>query len=178
MCIIKIELYGISGRQVSISPLGKHGISGRRFSIFPLGKRRKASSGAGQKNFFSFKKFFSLQPPTGSLQIHFSKMRPADGVFRPLRWAAKGSAFGIRQSSLPLRSAPWLCATGTRRPFIKGGRKFYIRVYSRCEQRPNSTRRQLPALAAREQVAHYCALPCELRQGLARGVKRLQRWMP
>ena len=41
---------------------------------------------------------------------------------------SKGSAFGIRQSSLPLRSAPWLCATGTRRPFIKGGRKFYVRV--------------------------------------------------
>ena len=27
------------------------------------------------------------------------------------------------KSSLPLRSAPYLCATGTRRPFIKGGGK-------------------------------------------------------
>ena len=29
------------------------------------------------------------------------------------------------QSSLPLRSAPCLCATGARRPFEKGGRKLY-----------------------------------------------------
>ena len=30
------------------------------------------------------------------------------------------------ESPLPLRSAPCLCATGTRRPFIKGWRKFHV----------------------------------------------------
>ena len=111
MCIIKIELYGISGLQVSISPLGKHGISGRRFSIFPLGKRRKASSGAGQKNFFSFKKFFSLQPPTGSLQIHFSKMRPTKRGISPIAMGDQGllapgpSAASCRSQSAPKESS-------------------------------------------------------------------------
>ena len=81
--------------------------------IFPCGKTEESTIRSHAEKLFSCKKFFSLQPPTGSLQIHFSKMRPTDRVFRPLRRATRAPRPG---SSLPLRSAPWLCATGTRRP--------------------------------------------------------------
>ena len=63
----------------------------RRFR-FPLpGKRRGVTSGARQKNFFSCKKFFSLQPPTGSLQIHFSKMRPTERGIPPIAMGVQGT---------------------------------------------------------------------------------------
>ena len=47
------------------------------------------------------------------------------------RWFARAARRVSRalpapaRSSLPLRSAPCLCATGARRPFEKGGRKLY-----------------------------------------------------
>ena len=37
----------------------------------------------------------------------------------------RGAAPYPARSSLPLRSAPCLCATGARRPFKKGGRKLH-----------------------------------------------------
>ena len=58
-------------------------------SAFPLGKRRGNISGTKKKNFFSCKKFFSLKSSPGRFQIHFSKMRPAEKVFRPLRRATQ-----------------------------------------------------------------------------------------
>ena len=75
------------------------------FEKSEVGCSRKQS----RKNFFSYKKFFSLQSSPGRLQIHFSKMRLSGWGFRSLRRAARGlcapepapkglSPFGIRSS--------------------------------------------------------------------------------
>ena len=60
--------------------------------IFPLKNQRWDAAGTKQKNFFSYKKFFSLQSSPGRLQIHFSKMRLSGWGFRSLRRAARGYA--------------------------------------------------------------------------------------
>ena len=59
--------------------------------------QRKAASGTNKKNFFSFKKFFSLKSPARRFQIHFSKMRLSG-------WGCSALC-GERPKALPLESA-------------------------------------------------------------------------
>ena len=66
--------------------------------IFPCGKTEGSDIRNEEEKLFFCKKFFSLQPPTGRLQIHFSKMRPTDRVFRPLRRATRAPRPGPRQA--------------------------------------------------------------------------------
>ena len=125
--------------------------------IFPCGKTEESGIRSQAEKLFFLQKVFLFATSHWEL---------ANSLFKnaPCGWSIPPIAMGGQR--LCLWNPP---------PFIKGGRKFYIRVYSRCEQRPNSTRRQLPALAAREQVAHYCALPCELRQGRCLSVADIER---
>ena len=108
-------------------------------SISPPGKRRGTASGKrlfcissilggfdspyrgneGERHqepgraLFSYKRGPLAKYPTGIFCNSPPKMRPTERRFRPLRRATRATRPG---SSLPLRSAPWLCATGTRRP--------------------------------------------------------------